>query len=80
LELHEGELRLLFRHGDRFSAEQVQKDKEIVLSLAAKTFRQDRPLRLRVQVAKPEPGSEGGGSDQVEIVKKIFRGEIVQGE
>lgn len=80
MELNEGELRLVFRDGDRFSAEQVQKDKDIVLAQAARAFGQDRPLRLRVEVAKPERGSEGGGSDQVEIVKKIFRGEIVQGE
>jgi DNA polymerase-3 subunit gamma/tau len=76
------ELRLHYKDRDRFSGEQVLREKEVVLRRAQEVF-------ADVSVARISVLYSGGGrtardsdapQNQIDIVKKIFRGEIVQGE
>jgi DNA polymerase III gamma/tau subunit len=81
-EIVEHELRLHFQDRDRFPGEQVQKEKELVLRRAREVFPDAAVSRVSVVYARS--GSSSGGAqataNQIDIVKKIFRGEIVQGE
>ncbi|MBN1838386.1 MAG: DNA polymerase III subunit gamma/tau [Spirochaetales bacterium] len=81
-EVVDGELRLNFKERSRFSGEQVLREKDVVLRHAQKLFAEAGVSRIRVQYAGAQGASRSatGGRNQVEIVKKVFRGEIVQGE
>jgi DNA polymerase-3 subunit gamma/tau len=76
------ELRLHYKDRDRFSGEQVLREKEAVLRRAQEVFAEARLVRVRVRyTADEQAAGEGDGSaSQIEMVKKIFRGEIVEGE
>jgi DNA polymerase-3 subunit gamma/tau len=79
-QLADGRLRLFFKAQDRFSAEQVLKERDAVLRHAAALYPAQKPVRLEVNVASGGKGPGEQANDQAEIVKKIFRGEIVEGE
>jgi len=81
-EIAGGELRLKFKERDRFSGEQVLREKEAVLRRAQEIFPEIGVTRIRVQYAGAAGASLAADNarNQVEIVKKIFRGEIVEGE
>ncbi len=77
------ELTLSFQPGDRFSVEHVLKDREIVLTYARKisqTHSRQGPASLRVDFLEPESPNGNSTDKQVEMVKKLFRGDIVKGE
>ncbi len=76
-EVSDGELRLFFSAGDRFSAEQVLKEQDTVLKHAGTVFSEAGVKKLRVEVIGAEQDSGAMANEQAEIVKKIFRGEIV---
>ncbi len=74
------ELALEYREQDRFSGEHVLKERETVLRHAAAVFEVEGPLRLKVHFQENRSAGQEQASQQVEMVKKIFRGEIVEGE
>jgi hypothetical protein len=76
-QLNEGELRLDFAAQDRFSAEQVIKERETVMKHATAVFADQEARKLRVEILGVEKGESQAVNEQVEIVKKIFRGEII---
>ena len=76
-EVADGELRLFFKAQDRFSAEQVRKERDTLIQHASAVFPAQEILRLRVEVAGGDQSSASSINEQAEIVKKIFRGEIV---
>ena len=70
-------LTLVFKAGDKYSGEHVKNEKEILVAQAGLL---SQPIRIDIQFSKqPGRGGEGVGN-QVEMVRKVFRGEIVQGE
>ena len=73
--ISEGELHLDFASQDRFSAEQVIKERDTVLKHAGVVFADKGVKRLKVEVLGES--SSTTVNEQAEIVKKIFRGEIV---
>lgn len=77
--LTQGELRLAYLQKDRYSGEHVIKEKEVVLRHASAVFGPEAVARLQVTFI----GSGGSGAvsrnEQAEMVKKIFRGEVVKG-
>jgi DNA polymerase-3 subunit gamma/tau len=73
----DGELQLDFSAQDRFSAEQVIKERDTVIKHASRVFSDKDVRRLRVEVLGGEQNSSTAVNEQAEIVKKIFRGEIV---
>jgi DNA polymerase-3 subunit gamma/tau len=73
----DGELQLDFSAQDRFSAEQVIKERDTVIKHASRVFSDKDVRRLRVEVLGGEQNSSAAVNEQAEIVKKIFRGEIV---
>jgi DNA polymerase-3 subunit gamma/tau len=75
----EGELLILvFKEGDKYSGEHVANEKEVLAARAGELL--SRPVRIEVRFKEhPGGGSRKLGS-QVEMVRKVFRGEIVQGE
>jgi DNA polymerase-3 subunit gamma/tau len=71
-------LTLVFKAGDKYSGEHVKNEKEILVAQAGLLLSQ--PMRIDIQF-KEQPGrSTEGVGNQVEMVRKVFRGEIVQGE
>ncbi|UCF97935.1 MAG: DNA polymerase III subunit gamma/tau [Spirochaetaceae bacterium] len=76
-QIADGELRLDFVAQDRFSAEQVIKERDTVIKHAAAVFADQGVRRLRVEVLGGEQSGSQAVNEQAEIVKKIFRGEIV---
>ena len=73
----DGELRLDFTAQDRFSAERVNKERDMLVKHASRVFSDQDVRRLRVEVLGGEQNSSSSVNEQAEIVKKIFRGEIV---
>ena len=73
----DGELRLDFASRDRFSAEQVIKERETVIRHASAVFADQEVRRLRVKVLEGGQSTSSSFNEQAEIVKKVFRGEIV---
>jgi DNA polymerase-3 subunit gamma/tau len=73
----DGELRLEFTKHDRFSAEQVSKERDVLLKHASQVFSDKEVRRLRVEVLGGEENSSTAVNEQAEIVKKIFRGEVI---
>jgi DNA polymerase-3 subunit gamma/tau len=71
-------LTLVFKGGDKYSGEHVTNEKETLAGQARQML--SRPIAIEVRY-KEQPG-RGGRSvgSQVELVRKVFRGEIVQGE
>jgi DNA polymerase-3 subunit gamma/tau len=76
-EVEDEELRLFFTAQDRFSAEQVNKERDTVIKQAAGVFSDQGVHRLRVEVLGGEEESSSSANQQAEIVKKIFRGQII---
>ena len=76
-QISDGELRLDYAPQDRFSAEQVSKERDTVVKHAGEVFAGQNALRLRVEILGGEKGARQAVNEQAEIVKKIFRGEIV---
>ena len=76
--LENGELRLVYSQKDRYSGVQVSRDRETVIRLAATVL--PGVARLRVDFSGQSSGSGAARNVQAEMVKKIFRGEVVKGE
>jgi DNA polymerase-3 subunit gamma/tau len=79
-QLTEGELRLIYRHKDRYSGEHVLKEKEAVLKHTPEAFGPTAVTRLQVEFSGASGTSAVSRNEQAEMVKKIFRGEVVKGE
>jgi DNA polymerase III gamma/tau subunit len=72
-----GELHLAFSARDRFAGEQILRERDLVSERISKVL--GTPLKLRVSFM--EAKEEAAGSDpRVEMVRKVFRGEVVKGE
>ena len=76
-QISDGELRMEFTAQDRFSAEQVAKERDTLVKHASQVFSQQDVRRLRVEVLGGAEESSSAVNAQAEIVKKIFRGEII---
>jgi len=74
------ELSLSFQPRDKFSGELILKEKETVARYAAKLLGGNTAIRVKLTIMEPKGGAGNSMNEQVEIVKKVFRGEIVQGE
>jgi DNA polymerase-3 subunit gamma/tau len=79
-QLAEGELRLLYRQKDRYSGEHVLKEKDTVLKHAPSAFGPGAVARLQVSFSGVGGSAPASRNEQAEMVKKIFRGEVVKGE
>ena len=79
LSLEQGELRLVYRPKDRYPGVQVSREREVILQHAAAVFAGQDVTRLRVDYSGEDPGT-ATPNHQAEMVKKIFRGEVVKGE
>lgn len=77
LELKGEELSLSFRTRDKFSAEMVLREREVVAERATQLL--GRHVHIRVRFLEAEREGETRDS-RVELVKKVFRGEVVQKE
>jgi len=73
----DGELLLEFSAQDRFSAEQVSRERDTLVKHASRVFSDQDVRRLRVEILGGEQNSSSHVNEQAEIVKKIFRGEII---
>ena len=71
------EVVLAFSAGDRFQGEVVLKEKELLASRFSSLFSHPVRLRLAFQEARQEPVAV---DQRVELLRKVFRGEIVKGE
>ncbi len=73
--------RIHYKQADRFSGEMVLKEKETLSKTAAEII--GHPVRFEVEYIENE-GKEIGEdevmTDQVDMVKKIFKGEVIQGD
>jgi DNA polymerase-3 subunit gamma/tau len=78
--LERGELRLVYRVKDRYPGAQVSRDREVILKHAAVVFAGQNVTRLRVDFSGEDAGGASVPNHQAELVKKIFRGEVVKGE
>jgi DNA polymerase-3 subunit gamma/tau len=76
-QIEDGELRIDFTAQDRFSAERVDKERDTLIKHASQVFSDQDVRRLRVEVLGGEEDSSSAVNEQAEIVKKIFRGEII---
>jgi DNA polymerase-3 subunit gamma/tau len=79
MSLERGELRLVYRPKDRYPGVQVSREKDVILRHAATVFGGQNVTRLRVDYAGEDPGA-AAPNHQAEMVKKIFRGEVVKGQ
>ena len=79
MSLEHGELRLVYRPKDRYPGVQVSREKDVILRHAATVFGSQNVTRLRVDYAGEDPGA-AAPNHQAEMVKKIFRGEVVKGQ
>ena len=79
MSLERGELRLVYRPKDRYPGVQVSREKDVILRHAATVFGGQNVTRLRVDYAGEDPGT-AAPNHQAEMVKKIFRGEVVKGQ
>jgi DNA polymerase-3 subunit gamma/tau len=79
MSLERGELRLVYRPKDRYQGVQVSREKDVILRHAATVFGGQNVTRLRVDYAGEDPGA-AAPNHQAEMVKKIFRGEVVKGQ
>jgi DNA polymerase-3 subunit gamma/tau len=79
-QLAEGELRLVYRQKDRYSGEHVLKEKDAVLKHASSAFGPGVVARLKVAFSGAGGSAAASRNEQAEIVKKIFRGEVVEGK
>jgi DNA polymerase-3 subunit gamma/tau len=73
-----GELRLVYSQKDRYPGVQVSRDRDTVIRLAAAVF--PGVTRLRVDFSGQVPADSAARNLQAEMVKKIFRGEVIKGE
>ncbi|MGA2762455.1 MAG: DNA polymerase III subunit gamma/tau [Spirochaetia bacterium] len=71
------ELVLGFSARDRFQGEVVLKDKELLASRFSALLSRTVRIKLTFQEAKQEPVVE---DQRVELLRKVFRGEVVKGE
>ncbi|MGA2975313.1 MAG: DNA polymerase III subunit gamma/tau [Spirochaetia bacterium] len=71
------ELVLAFSARDRFQGEIVQKDKDMLTARMASLLPGVTRIRLAYQEAKTEPVKV---DQRVELLRKVFRGEVVKGE
>jgi DNA polymerase-3 subunit gamma/tau len=77
LELKGEELSLSFQTRDKFSAEMVLREREAVAERAAQLL--GRRVHIRVRFLEADRAGETRDS-RVDLVKKVFRGEVVQKE
>jgi DNA polymerase III subunit gamma/tau len=73
----EGELHLLFAARDRFAGEQILRERELVSERIKRVSGTTVKLRVSFQEAQADQSS---ADPRVEMVRKVFRGEVVKGE
>jgi DNA polymerase-3 subunit gamma/tau len=76
--LRENVLTLVFKAVDKYSGEHVKTEKETLVAQAGLLLSQ--PVKLEIQFREPSGRGARSVGNQVEMVRKVFRGEIVQGE
>lgn len=74
-ELDEEALTLVF--GDAFSARGVQQDRPFVEEIVQEALDEEVSLKVEVRNRDGSDGDSGPSDENVEMVKKVFRGEIV---
>lgn len=73
-QLQEDELVVSFETA--YAANAVKQDAEVVSHVASGVL--GRKVRLRVQIVRQEESGEGHQDPRVELVRKVFRGDVVQ--
>ena len=74
-----GEVSMEFGAGETFLAEMVQGERELLCRLASEAL--GREVKVSISVARlPGDDSRQDKDERVEMVKRVFRGEIVEGE
>ncbi len=76
--LKSNELILYFKAKNKFSGEMVGKEKETVTRKAASIL--DSEIKLTVSYLEDRKKDKVEEDKSVELVKKVFRGEIVKGD
>jgi DNA polymerase-3 subunit gamma/tau len=71
------ELHLVFLSRDRFAGEQVLREREILGERLSAAVGRQLKVRVSFQEAKPDAAES---DPRVELVKKVFRGQVVKGE
>ncbi|MBN1696700.1 MAG: DNA polymerase III subunit gamma/tau [Spirochaetales bacterium] len=69
---------LLFDNQNKFSGEIIKKDKRIIAEKLSSLLR--KPSKLTIQYADTETGDPHTKDERIEVLKHIFKGEIVKGE
>ena len=77
MQLQGEELALSFQARDRFSGEMVLRERETLMERGSRLLA--RKIRIRVKFLEAAPSAEARGG-QVDLVKKVFRGEVVPKE
>ncbi len=72
-----GELHLVYLSRDRFAGERILKERDIVGSRLSELMGRTARIRVSFQEAPPEASF---ADPRVELLRKVFRGEVVKGE
>jgi DNA polymerase-3 subunit gamma/tau len=77
-ECRENELLLLFDNHNKFSGEIIKKEKHIIIERLFSFL--SKPMKLTIKYRKPGTTDQNTKDERIEVLKNIFRGEIVKGE
>jgi DNA polymerase-3 subunit gamma/tau len=72
-----GELHLVYHSRDRFAGERIMKERDAVGSRLSELLGSQVHVKVTFQEAPPESSST---DPRVELLRKVFRGEVVKGE
>ncbi len=77
--LEEGRLRFAFKAADRYSVGMLNAERHTVETLAAQILGQ--PVRVEVTTRESEPAGAAAPAvdEKVEMVKRVFKGQLVDG-
>ena len=78
--VEEGKLRLTFKAAERYSVGMLSAERQAIEGLAGEIL--GRPVRLEVitrETAASEGASSGGVDEKVEMVKRVFKGQVIDG-
>ncbi len=76
--LDDRELQVVF--SSEYPANAARGEEEVIRQAAAEVLNRPVLVRVLVDADSPEPQAEGESDEKVEMVKRVFRGEIVEGE
>jgi DNA polymerase-3 subunit gamma/tau len=77
-ECREDELVLLFDNHNKFSGEIIKKEKHVIIERLSTL--KARPMKLSVMYGNPQTPDQNKKDERIEVLKHIFKGEIVKGE